>query len=189
MSDWHGDSNPGHQRRLERWREIEEEFGEPLADVIQGLRKQDGGNSWRTVAGVLECSLSTLLEWRQALNLPTDQHANVYDPSSTPDLTPTDRKAQALGYDDAVDAVLDLRLRQRLTLREAGDILGVHPVTVGRLTPKEARGIYNRSARWWESRHEQVKQMTAISIVRRQKCKEPHPFSYGNDLIFKKTLA
>lgn len=188
MTDWSwsGDGNPGHQRRLTLWREIEDEFGESVADVIQGLRQQDGGNSWRTVAGVLGVSDHTLQEWRHALGLPVNAHDHKYDPSSKPELTETDRKARALGYEDATDAVLDLRLLQGLTVREAGEVLGVHYQTICQYTPKETRGTYNRSARWWESRREQVKRMTSISVASRRQRVEPHPFSYGNDLLFRR---
>jgi len=184
--NWQGDSNPGHKRRLALWRAIEAEFGEPLANVIQGLREQDGGNSWRTVAGCLGVSLSTLQEWRKALDLPLNLHDQVYDPSSTPELTPTDRKAQALGYENATDAVLDMRLREGLTTRQAGKKLGVHWETISRYTPPEMRSeIYNRSEEWWKQRREQCAAMTEQNRVRRSQDKNEHPFNYANNLIFK----
>lgn len=159
MSRWQGDSNPGHQRRLAQWREIEQEFGEPVHDTIQGLRAQ--GNTWRTVAGALGVSLSTLQDWRRALGLPLDSHVQIYDPSSLPKYTPTDRKARALGYEDATDAVLDMRLCQGLTLWQAARRLGVHPQTVSDYTPRRLRdgSIYNRSARWWKVRREQARRL------------------------------
>lgn len=185
MSDWRGDNNPGHQRRLALWRAIEEEFGEPLKSVIQGLREQDKGNSWRTVAGCLGVSRCTLLEWRRALDLPLNKHGNVYDPSSVPEYTATDEKAQELGYEDAVDAVLDLRLKQRLTLSESAKALGVHPSTVAAYTPPAIRGaIYNRSEGWWIQRRQWARDM-----LQRRKMKYRHgghPFNYDNDILFHK---
>lgn len=159
MSDWTGKNNPGHKRRVQRWREIEAEFMEPVADVIQGLREQ--GNSWRTVAGALGCAQSTLKEWRRALGLPLDQNDKVRDPSSTPERTPTDLAARELGYEDAEDAVLDMRLREQMTIFQAAERLGVHYCTVVLYTPKKLRGtIYNRSERWWQVRRAQARAMT-----------------------------
>ena len=74
MSKWKGDANPGHQRRIALWRALEAEFNEPIADTIQGLREQ--GNTWRTVAGALGINLSTLQEWRKALNQLDSQYLN-----------------------------------------------------------------------------------------------------------------
>jgi len=183
--DWHGDRNPGHQRRVERWHAIEAEYGEPIVDVIRGLRHQDGGNSWRTVAGTLGCSRSTLQEWRRALGLPMDQHDNIYDPSSTPELTPTDAKAQALGYESATDAVIDMRLCQGLTIFEAADALGVHYTTITAYTPLELRGaLYNRSDDWWRQRREWAAEMLERFKAARAKDGEWHPFNYGNGRLF-----
>lgn len=134
---------------------IEAEFDEPLADIILGLREQ--GNSWRTVAGALGIGPGTLVEWRRALGLKLEQHDNVFDPSSLPERTPTDWRARELGYEDATDAVLDMRLRQGLTVEQAAERLGVCADTISRYTPSDIRGsIYNRSEHWWEVRRAQV---------------------------------
>lgn len=171
----------GRERRLQMWADIEEEFGEPVADVIAGLREQ--GNSWRTVAGALEISRSTLQLWRKELALPLDQHDNVRDPSSTPEYTPTDIKARALGYDDARDAVIEMRLSRGLTLRQVAAELGVHPATVLRYTPRRLRGaIYNRSNYWWSQRRQWASNMLA-----RWKAKYHgnHAWNLDNGMIFR----
>lgn len=176
----------GRERRLQMWAAIEVEFDEPVRDVIAGLREM--GNSWRTVAGALEISRSTLQEWRHELGLPFDQHDNVYDPSSTPESTPTDGKAQALGYANAIDAVLDMRLTQKLTLRQAAYKLDVHPQTIVRYTPERLRGaIYNRSEYWWKQRRQ-----WAAEMLRRFKIKygdrsiSRHPFDCDNDSMWRR---
>jgi DNA invertase Pin-like site-specific DNA recombinase len=159
MSSWQGNANPGHRRRLALWHAIETEFDEPIRDVIQGLREQ--GNSWRTVAGALGVSLSTLQEWRKALNMQLNHADKVFDPSSLPRYTPTDCKARALGYEDAQDAVLEMRCKDQLTIKQVARILGIHYTTVTRYTPSELRGaIYNRSTRWWEIRRAQILLLT-----------------------------
>lgn len=183
-SHWKGNDNPGHKHRLALWRQIEDEFEEPIADVIIGLREQ--GNSWRTVAGCLNISLGTLVEWRKVLGMPLGKHDNVYDPSSLPETTPTDRKAQALGYHDATDAVLDMRLKQRLTIREAAEQLGVHYTTITAYTPPELRGtIYNRSSRWWKQRRRWASDMLERFKTKRTLDKNWHPFNQKNELIFR----
>jgi hypothetical protein len=180
MSDWRGNSNPGHARRLALWQALEEDFGEPLADTIQGLCEQ--GNSWRTVAGALGISLSTLREWRRALDLPLDTHDKLRDESSTPEQTQTDERAIALGYQNAEDAVLDMRLVQHLTIQQASIVLGVHPATIMNYTPKKIRGsIYNRSEYWWEVRRQQARAMNEKN--------NPTEWRATNDLMWREILA
>lgn len=167
----------GRERRLQLWSDIEAEFREPVADVITGLREQ--GNSWRTVAGALGVALSTLSEWRRELGLPFDQSLKFFDSSSIPERTPTDEKAWRLGYENATDAVLDMRLVQRLTLAQAAQMLGVHPATILHYTPRTVRGsIYNRSAQWWVQRRRWAAEMQK----RRRDAK--HPWECDNDVLF-----
>jgi len=174
--------------RTELWQSIEEEFGEPVAEVIQGLREVDGGNSWRTVAGCLGVSLSTLVEWRHALGLEVNASKQKYDPSSWHNGVPVnhlDNKAQAMGYDNAVDAVLDLRMVQGLTIKQAAGKLGVHYDTITNHTPPEMRGeIYNRSPIWWKVRREQVGVMTARSVEARKKFSKRQSSRKTNDFIW-----
>lgn len=142
--DWQGANNPAHQRRLARWVAIEAEFGEPLRDVIVGLREQ--GNSWRTVAGTLDVSLAALQEWRKALGLPLDTHDKLRDPSSHRHMPKSERRARELGYPSLHEALLDMRVRQRLTIFQIADRLGVHYGTVSAHMPRKIRGkLRNRS--------------------------------------------
>lgn len=67
---------PGRQTR--RQRQVEAEYGEPLADVIRGLRAL--GYSWPTVAGALGISNRQLLIWRKQLGFPIDRTARQSDP-------------------------------------------------------------------------------------------------------------
>jgi hypothetical protein len=187
MSKWAGNGNPGHLRRLQRQQEIEAGFDEPLADVIVGLREQDGGNSWRTVAGTLGVSLSTLAEWRKALGLPLDTHCKRHDPSSTPELTPCDLKAIVAGYPSMREAVIDLRLRQGKTLKEAAEILNCHPGTIYEYMPRELRGaLYGRSERWWRVRRAQCTRMTELNKQHHATNKEHHYWNKANRLLFKR---
>lgn len=172
-------------KRDAMWRRIEEEFGEPIADVIIGLREVDGGNSWRTVAGCLGCSISTLYLWRRDLGLPLDQAENVYDDSSRSGFTPTDIKAQALGYDDAAAAIRDMRLSQSMTVNQIAAKLGCHVSSVVRHTPDGVKGTYNRSDRWWEVRREQCRIMTEENRARRAHDKNDHVWNGYNRLVFR----
>lgn len=147
-----------------RWQEIEDEFGEPLADVIRGLREQ--GNAWRTVAGALNISRTTLCEWRRALGLSLNKNAKVFDESSIQD-TKANQRARAIGYANITDALLDLRLRQNKTIFEIAELLGLHYCTVSALTPARVRGqIYNRSAYWWRQRRQWARDMSRRSRSR-----------------------
>lgn len=178
----------GRERRLRMWAEIEAEFGEPVRDVIVGLREQR--NSWRTVAGTLGVSLSTLQEWRKELGLPLDRSIQIYDPSSLPEHTPTDIHilARKLGYENATEAVLDMRLKQKLTLEQAARKLGVCIGTILRYTPKRLRGlIYNRSEKWWCVRRAQVAEMTKKWKAKYSgKGHSVHPFDKDDDVLFAK---
>jgi len=183
MNDWRGDKNPGHKRRMERWRQIEDEFGEPVADVITGLREQ--GNSWRTVAGCLEVSKSVLQEWRRTLGLEFDKNHKIFDESSLPELSPLDEKAVALGYKNKVDAIIDLRLRQGKTIKEAGEILGCHYQTVALYSPPEIRGIYNHSERGRQVHRRQIIAAGKKLLEKRKKDRYWHPFDRDNDILFR----
>jgi len=178
------DENPGHKRRLAMWREIEAEFGEPIRDVIIGLREVDGGNSWRTVAGCLDICRTTLLEWRKALDIGVDTSDKRYDPSSYPDGKPIqhlDHRAKKLGYEDAKDAVLDLRLEQGLTIKEAANVLDCHYNTITKHTPPSLRGeIYNHSDGWLEQR----RAWAADMLERSRAANAHHPFRAANDAMF-----
>ncbi|HOW77947.1 MAG TPA: hypothetical protein PK406_00720 [Verrucomicrobiota bacterium] len=151
--------------------EIEAEMGEPLADTIMGLREQ--GNSWRTVAGALGVNLGTLVLWRKLLGLPMEQNHKVFDPSSLPELTPLDRRARALGYADMREAVLDLRVKQHKTLREAAAILGCHYTTVSSRTPPEARGTYNLTAAGQASLLASAERLVALNRAREASHQHP----------------
>lgn len=191
-SHWRGDNNPGHKRRMKIWAQIEDEFDEPISDVIMGLREQDGGNSWRTVAGCLDVSPQTLLEWRHALGLDVDATDQKYDPSSYKSGKPhnhLDHRAKALGYENAIDAVTEMRLKRGLTIKETAQVLGCHYQTVSLHTPDGIKGLYNRSEYWWKVRREQCRKMTAGNVARRKRYKDWNLFSRYNRLVFKKSTG
>lgn len=164
-------------RRATQWAAIEAEFDEPIADVIMGLREL--GNSWRTVAGALGVHYGTLQEWRKALGLPMDKANKVYDPSSYPEDNPTDRLAKRLGYESIVDAVTDMRIRQGLTLKEAGAVLGCHYQTISLYSPDEVKGTINLSDVGYRRRLQNLRKGTQASIEKR--ADSIHPWEADED--------
>lgn len=184
MTTWQGNNNPGHKRRLKLWHQIEDEFGESIADIITGLREQ--GNSWRTVAGCLNTSSSVLLEWRKALGLELNKSQKIFDESSLPELSPLDQKAIALGYENKIDAIIDLRIRQKKTIKEAGKILGCHYATVSYYSPPEVRGTYNQSENGKKVHQDQCRKMNKILTKKRHSDRYWHPFDRDNDILFRR---
>ena len=136
-----------------RMLEVEAEFHGDIRDIIQDFRAINGGNSWRTVAGILGVSQLTLRKWRVSLGLGLDESDRVYDPSSFDGghrPSHLDHRARALGYEDAEDAILDCRIKRKLTREDAAALLGCHPNTIRNHTPDRWRGkIVNRSERWY----------------------------------------
>jgi hypothetical protein len=161
--------------RQKLWNRIESEFEEPVKDVIAGMREQ--GCSWGTIAGVLGVSTRALFNWRKLFGLPIDKSAHKHDNRSS--VTETDRKAMMLGYQNATEAIIDMRLVQRKRCCEVASKLGVSEFTVYRYTPDNLRGvIYNRSPKWWEQRRRWAKEM-----AQRPRGKK-HPWRAMNDEVF-----
>lgn len=183
---WQGNDNPGHKRRLSLIAAIEEEFSEPLAETIMGLREQ--GNSWRTVAGALGISRETLRLLRVALRLPLAKNVKVFDPSSLPILSPCARRANLAGYADMRDAVLDLRVRQSKTVAEAAEILGCHPCTVRRYSPNEIKGIWHLSARGREIKSRKAKELRARQMAQGS-VTDQHPWRREEILFHDRFMA
>ena len=118
-----------------KWKAIEEEFGEPIRDVIQGFR--DDGNSWVTIAGALEITEWELLGWRRALGLPVNR--SFCCPRAGRNPTRCDKKARAHGYDCLEDAIRDMRVNQHMTVRQVGKVLDIHYATIVQRTPPGAQ--------------------------------------------------
>lgn len=182
MSHWAGDNNPGHKRRMRLWQQIEHEFDEPIADVIVGLREQ--GNSWRTVAGCLDVSRGTLQEWRKLLGLKLDKNDNVFDESSLPELSPLDHKAIELGYKNKVDAIIDLRMGQKKTIKEAAAILKCHYQTISLYSPMEVKYTYNVSKIGAAKRIKNLKLARKGFIEKQRENPGWHPFAKDNGILF-----
>ena len=123
-------------KREKRWRELEEKYGYPVAEIIEWFRGYP--LRYKDIASIFEIDVKTLLEWRRALGLPITRNERICFPHT---VKPIDKKAQALGYTDARDATIDIRLCQKLTRDEASEILKVHPVTITRNTPDELKGL------------------------------------------------
>jgi hypothetical protein len=108
-----------------RWAAIEEEYGEPIRDVILGMRAD--GYLWRTIAGALGITERQLINWRVCLGLPLDQLDHKVDKEMLH--RPRDKKAQAKGYKDLPDALYDLRAK-RWTRAEIAAHLGLSESTI-----------------------------------------------------------
>lgn len=133
MRDTRGNVVYAQRRRL--WAAIEQEYGEPVADVIMGMRGQ--GCSWRTVAGALGVCRDTIIHWRHALGLPVTASRMIREEEPP---RPSDQRAQALGYPSATAAIVDLRIKQRLSLNEVARRLQMHPSTISTHTPAYFKG-------------------------------------------------
>jgi len=158
-------------------RAVEEEFGEPLADIIAGLRAQ--GNTWRTVAGVLGVNAVTLYEWRKKLTLPVDKHRVIHYRRIC---RPVEKAAKRLGYESLGEALRDLRLHRRMTHTQVAARLGVNIATITRNLPPELKGMRNISpegrARW----RQRASGMRRRALdARRQK---GHAWQRDNDSLF-----
>lgn len=132
-----------------RIKKIEEEYGRPITEVLTDFRDAeriiDGGNAWETVAGCFNVSRDQLYYLRTKVGFSPDGE-RIHSPASRKP-TPTDRKAVALGrgYEDGKDAVRDLKLRQKMTVKEIAAMLGVSEETVRLYTPEECKHHYNFS--------------------------------------------
>lgn len=137
-----GDRNPGHKRRVALMQTVEAEFGEPVRDVILGFRRD--GHSWNTIAGAMDIAPETLRAWRHHLGLRVDRR--LHCPRAGKEFaSPADRKARRLGYEDAGDAIRQMRCGDGLTVRQVAARLGVSVSTIVDRTPAEARVAQSRT--------------------------------------------
>lgn len=119
-----------------RWTRIEAEYGEPIRNIILGMREQ--GYLWKTIAGALDITERQLITWRVLLDIPL----NVRDHKVDMELhkpRKRDLAARAKGYADIEDAIRELRAKQ-WTYRQIGDYLGLHEQTICAAVPEELRG-------------------------------------------------
>jgi hypothetical protein len=121
----YGRGRDAGQHMRDTWAGIEEEFGEPIRDVILGMRAD--GWLWRTIAGALGITERQLNNWRRCLGLPLEPHNMKRDPELLNHLR--DKKAQARGYKDLADALYDLRAK-RWTYDEIAAHLGLSESTI-----------------------------------------------------------
>lgn len=120
-----------------RWARIEAEYGEPIRDIILGMRAD--GWLWRTIAGALGITERNLITWRVCLGLPLEPHNMKRDLEL---LKPRKRDvaAQAKGYADLEDAIRELRSKQ-WTYEMIGAHLGLCKHTIYKAVPEELRGV------------------------------------------------
>lgn len=157
-----------------RMREVEAEFGEPIRDVIVGLRETC--ITWRNVAGAMDIGFQTLREWRIRLGIAIDG-ARVCDETSSKDVA--DRRigmaARDLGYVGVQDAIADMRMVRRMTLRECAKALGVSPPTVAQYAPSGTMGFRNYSGRGLAVLQESMRRAQRVSVERRKRW---HPWDH-----------
>ena len=163
---------------LKKWRALEEEYGEPIRDIIMGFRSD--GLTWRTIAGILEVCEKTLISWRDRLGIPLEPTNRLIDEALRP-TAPSDRAAQALGYRDMADALRDMRVRQRLTMAECAARLGVCLATVNERTPDELRGLWFLSEEGRRERREHGKWLSAHNQMRQA---GKHPWQRDDEQRF-----
>lgn len=135
---------------------IEAEYGEPVRDVIQGLRAQ--GCSWPTVAGALGMDPKTLTALRRRLGMTVDG-TRQQDADREPMPLWADLQAQQHGYENISTAIEAMRLGEHLTVQEIAARLGVSVTTVQVHTPDAAKGVVNWSAAGKEAQRENARRL------------------------------
>lgn len=125
------------ERIAKRWAAIEEEFGEPVRDIILGMRAD--GHLWSTIAGALGTTERNLIYWRPLLGIPLEPRVMRRDLEL---LGPRKRDvaAQAKGFANLEDAIRELRAKQ-WTYEMIGAHLGLCKATIYLAVPAELRGV------------------------------------------------
>ena len=127
------------ESRKRRWKAIEREFDEPLADVIIGMRQQ--GNTWMTIAGILGCNYKTLIRWRKTLGLAVCRFDQFHDPDFKPTTSKrVQKRVETSGYRTLKNAIVGLRFYEHQSIAETGKLLGICPDYVSQRTPEEIKG-------------------------------------------------
>ena len=116
-------------------RAIEEEFDEPLADIVIGMREQ--GCSWRTIAGALDISILTLRKWRKELGFAPSDGRRILEEGSWF----SDSIVRSLGYRDFTSMYYDLRLSKKMTVKQISDYTGISTRTIEERTPASLKGM------------------------------------------------
>jgi len=161
MSDWTGDDNPARQQMFAHWREVEQEYGEPIREVLLGFRQLEC--SWRTIAGALGISEPALRRWRDALRIEDDR---VF--RDVPQVYKAERAARRLGYRSASDAVVSLRTTGH-TIEATATKLGISKSAVKYHYPSGFGGtvfVLTKKAR--EARRRNMKEALRAAIAARR---------------------
>ena len=124
------------EKRNERIKAIEEEFGEDFRSVVSGFREM--GYSYSDIAGTLEVPYPTFIKWQYKLGL-TDGKINWRN-GERPNLLNV--KAKQLGYSDIGSMISELR-HEGKGRKEIGGLLNCNPTSLYRRTPKEALYLNN----------------------------------------------
>jgi hypothetical protein len=128
MTAYDGRCKGARNYHARKQREVEAEHdGLPLREVLEGYRRD--GVPWSVIAGICGVSHVTLILWRRWLGLP------VPDRPVPADRSRTRERVEAL-------AARIAGCRQTMTVAQTAAHLGIHPATVTRLTPPDAKGRY-----------------------------------------------
>jgi len=163
---------------IRRWREIEEEYGEPIKDVILAYRED--GNPWHVIAGALGVSDTTLCHWRKHLDIPLTDHQHGLRFPVERGRRHVDKHAREAGYQDVEEAIYELRVGQGLTWEQVGARLGLNARWLQHLAPAEIKGEYHLS----KEGHEYKRQWSETMRLRAHtKSREVgHPWRNDEDI-------
>lgn len=127
-------------KMLERIKEIEREFDEPLSDIVIVMRHQ--GCKWDTIAGALDISYNTLLNWRKKFGFARPMPNFAIHEETCGRKSIKEKLAREHGYNSFRELYQDLRISKGMLVSEIAHKLGVHEDTISQWTPEELKGIY-----------------------------------------------
>lgn len=151
------------RKKLLRIRAIEEEYGEPLRDIITGFREQ--GCSWDTIEGALEISHSALWQWRKDLGLLHDKRINYENRDSK-----SNAVARRMGYRDFKTMYREMR-QQGMTLKQISRKTGLAESTISGNAPEEMKYQWIVTPKLRRARLQNIARGREIQIQKRRALK------------------
>ncbi len=132
---------------------IEEEFGEPIAELIYGMHWEDK-TPLRHVAGALGVSEGTLRLWCEQLGIPTRKRG--YEKMPTPGHV--QNRARALGYESVEQAIAVMR-QDGMRWEDIKRELGCADATMCAYYSEKARGFYHLTPEGREVKREVIRRL------------------------------
>lgn len=161
------------QRTAATWQALEEEYSEPIRDIIVHFRED--GNSWATIAGALGCCQRTLQSWRERLGIPLEPHVMMRDLEP---VCPSEQRARDLGYRNLTHAIRTLR-SEGCALPMVAERLGLHPGTISEHMPEEWKGVQIFTPAEREKRRDHARR-----FLGRKHHQSGHIWTAHNDALF-----